>query len=322
MSQYGLPYMGSKSKIADKVCNLFPEAENFYDLFGGGFSITHCMIKNRSKDYKQFHFNEIRSGLIELVQDCIAGKYNYDVFKPEWVSREDFFANKETDIYKKIVWSFGNEGGSYIFGKHIEQEKRSMHNAIIFNEFDDYAKEFFGFDKFKDGYDVKTRRLFCKSRIAQLSKKRCDLEQLEQLEWLQQLQQLERLQQLQQLERLEQLQQLERLEFYNNDYREVKIRDNSIIYCDIPYEATAKYDNDFNHRLFFEWVQDQKNPVFVSEYNVDKPFMKLIASFNVRSTLSASSNNCKKVEKVYCNEMGFKQFKERLKQISSKKSVR
>ena len=33
---YGLPYMGSKNKIAEDIISLFPAAENFYDLFAGG----------------------------------------------------------------------------------------------------------------------------------------------------------------------------------------------------------------------------------------------------------------------------------------------
>ena len=36
MKTYGLPYKGSKDKICEKICSLFPIKENFYDLFMGG----------------------------------------------------------------------------------------------------------------------------------------------------------------------------------------------------------------------------------------------------------------------------------------------
>lgn len=36
MKTFGLPYKGSKDKIAEKICSLFPQKENFYDLFMGG----------------------------------------------------------------------------------------------------------------------------------------------------------------------------------------------------------------------------------------------------------------------------------------------
>lgn len=41
---YGIPYMGSKKKIMETLQRYFPPADNFYDLFGGGFSVTHFML--------------------------------------------------------------------------------------------------------------------------------------------------------------------------------------------------------------------------------------------------------------------------------------
>ena len=65
---YGIPYMGSKSKIITKFIGLFPKADNFYDLFGGGFSVTHGMLLHRKNDFKEFHFNELRNGIPELIK--------------------------------------------------------------------------------------------------------------------------------------------------------------------------------------------------------------------------------------------------------------
>ena len=92
-------------------------------LFGGGFSVSHYMLMHRSKSYKHFHYNELRPGLCELIQGAINGKYNYDIFKPEWITREKFLREKELSAYIKIIWSFSNDGESYIFGKEIENEK-------------------------------------------------------------------------------------------------------------------------------------------------------------------------------------------------------
>jgi len=41
---YGLPYLGSKNKIAEDIITLFPKADNFYDLFAGGCAITHALM--------------------------------------------------------------------------------------------------------------------------------------------------------------------------------------------------------------------------------------------------------------------------------------
>lgn len=294
---YGIPYMGSKSKICESICGLFPKADNFYDLFGGGFSVTHFMLRHRRSHYKEFHFNELRKGIPGLIQDAISGKYNYNTYKPEWISRERFERDKEIDPMIKIIWSFGNNGKGYLFGKDIEQYKKSMHMAIIFNEFDNYAKEVFGTDKFAEGLSIIDKRLYLKNRIKTLGKNRLDLEQLEQLE------------RLQQLERLE---QLERLSFYNTSYENIQIKENSVIYCDIPYGGTAEYDKSsdtFNRKKFFDWADSQSGSVFISEYNVEDNRFRCIANFEKRSLLSANKDNkLVKIEKVYVNKAGYKKI--------------
>ena len=293
---YGLSYLGSKSKIVNDICRIFPKSENFYDLFGGGGSVTHFMASRRKNDFKNFFYNDIRKGLPDFLKDCIDGKYKN--YKIPWVSREEFLKKKENDFFIKCIWSFGNNGRSYIFGKEIESEKKSLHNAVVFNEFDDFSKKFFGFEKFRDGYTIEQKRLFVKRRVGELSKNRIDLEQLEQL------------QQLERLERLERLEQLERLEITNLDYRDVKIKNNSVIYCDIPYQGTTEYDKNktFNHKDFFDWVKNQDQPLFVSEYKIEEDFLRCIWSKKIRQTLRVSSKK-ETVEKLYCNEIAFKMIR-------------
>ena len=46
MSKYGMPYMGNKSKVIEKLQKHFPAAENFYDLFGGGGAVSHCVSQS------------------------------------------------------------------------------------------------------------------------------------------------------------------------------------------------------------------------------------------------------------------------------------
>ena len=324
MAKYGLSYMGSKSIICDDLIPIFPKAENFYDLFGGGFSVTHAMLMKRRDHFNNFYFNDIRPGICELMQDSINGKYNYNVFSPKFISREEFFSRKDLDPYVKIVWSFGNNGKTYLFGKDIEQVKRSLHNAIVFNEFDDYAKEVLGCDKFQCGFGIIEKRLHLKSRIKFLKSQIIDLQQLQQLqqlerlEQLQRLEQLEQLQQLERLQQLEQLQQLERLQqlhFSNLSYDQVEIKPDSIIYCDPPYANTADYDADFNHKKFLDWADSQENPVFISEYKInDKRFRPM---FKIKKVQRLSSKSrIQKNEMVYVNQAAFDLLmSRRMKQI-------
>lgn len=300
--------MGSKNSILPDVCKLFPKADNFYDLFGGGFSVTHFMIENRGDDFKQFHFNELKPGMTELIKDAISGKYNYDNFKPKFITRDDFFNASSDDQYIKCCWSFGNNGKDYLFGKDIEQYKKSLHNAIIFNDFDETAKKVIGLSKFNEGYSIKQKRLFARSRVAFLhkGKKRGEIERLQRLQQLQQLEQLERLEQLQQLQQLER-----RIIFYNKSYNQVDIKPNSVIYCDPPYRGTAKYNNEIDYQKFYDWAWSQENPVYISEYTLPDDRFKTIASFKKRSKLSSNKKKLLiKDEKVFGNKAAVKAFLE------------
>lgn len=58
--------------------------------------------------------------------------------------------------------------------------------------------------------------------------------------------------------------------FYCCNYWELKIPDNSIIYCDPPYANATKYKGSFDHTMFWKWCEEktlQGNEVFVSEYH-------------------------------------------------------
>ena len=320
MAEYGIPYQGSKGSICNELIRVFPKADNFYDLFGGGFSVTHAMLLRRSSHYKHFHFNEIRPGFCELIKDAIAGKYNYSVFKPEFVTREMFFDRVEHCAYTKILWSFGNDGATYLFSKEIEPYKKSLHNAIALNQFDALAEQTLGLKSFNSGYDIKQKRLFLRNKIEFYRKTKVpeflwpflkdeDLAMVkanrvvDDFTQLQALTGLQRLQQLQQLQQLERLQGLERLSFYNTSYEQVQIKENSIVYCDIPYLDTRGYGAEFNHKAFFDWADAQSHPVFISEYNVADSRFKLVFKINKRSMMSCNKDKCvDKVEKLYANK--------------------
>lgn len=50
------------------------------------------MLLRRSRDYQQFHFNELRPGITDLIRKAIKGEYSYENFKPAWIPREQSYA--------------------------------------------------------------------------------------------------------------------------------------------------------------------------------------------------------------------------------------
>ena len=83
------------------------------------------------------------------------------------------------------------------------------------------------------------------------------------------------------------------ISFYDQDYKDVIIPDNSIVYCDIPYENTKQYSTSkgFNHLEFWNYARKLSSlghDVFISEYNAPSDF-ECIWSKDAKSSLSTSS---------------------------------
>ena len=103
---------------------------------------------------------------------------------------------------------------------------------------------------------------------------------------------------------VERLESLESLEIFTGDYRAVKIPDNAVVYCDIPYKGTAEYTaGDFDHAAFYEWALSRPFPVFVSEYAMPSEFV-CVWDIKHRSILSGTANNAV-TEKLFCNKKDF-----------------
>ena len=124
------------------------------------------------------------------------------------------------------------------------------------------------------------------------------LESLQSLQSLQSLGSLERLQSLQSLGSLERLQSLERLTFSVGSYKDVKIKPDSVIYCDIPYRGTAEYIGGFNHDEFYSWSEQQTELVIISEYDMPRDRFVCIAE-KEKPVLLASGSSGKAIERLF-----------------------
>lgn len=295
--RYGLPYMGSKNKIAEWIVNKLPKTDNLYDLFCGGSAITHCaLIQNK---YKNYYINDIQPGQAQFFLDCIDGKYKDET---RWVSREDFFRENKTNPYVACVWSFGNKGATYLYGADIEESKRLMWNAIMLEDYEPLEK-YIGFcirDSVKQIKDKRKKKLAIKKDIKKIIDLHPEIRQLERL------QSLERLQRLQSLERLTQ----RKITASCKSYDEVEIKPNSVIYCDIPYKGTGTYlscnegtgrasINNFDYEKFYEWCSKQTELVVVSSYEIKDNRLVEVESIEKTCTLSATSSTKKSIERLY-----------------------
>ena len=281
---YGIPYKGSKSKLAERLINLFPKADNFYDLFCGGCAVAHAALL--SHKYKTVHINDIEPKVVDLFIRATRGEFKNET---RWISHEEFDRLKSSDYLVACLFSFGNNFCSYLYSKDIEPMKKAAHYAILFGDFS-YFREW------NKEVSDKVESALKSISLSERQKRRLTLCRIVKNICKSKIQ-------IQNLERLERLQSLENLESYINsssqDYSEIKIKQNSVIYCDIPYEGTETYfKQKFDYSRFYDWCCKQTEPLFISSYNISDPRFKCINEFEHRSTLNDKSNN-KVTERVY-----------------------
>lgn len=299
VNNLGLPYMGSKRKIAKSITSWIlmhnPNCKYVYDLFGGGGAVSFSFMQYAQVD--KVFYNELNTGVVELLRDVINNGVSRKYY--QWVDRDTFNTHKNDNDWFgglcKVVWSFGNNQSSYLFGKDIENYKRIFHNAVVFNDLSEIKSIFPEFTQFPASCKafVTDRRLFI-SKLVREARRNSGL-----LEDSPQLEQLERLQQLEQLQRL---QPFENLTISNLSYNEVVIDtqfDETIVYLDPPYFKTTKYQNKINHDDLWNWIRKSKYKVYFSSYDAPDDF-NLEFGVEHRSTLCATKNN-KVVEKLYSN---------------------
>lgn len=299
---YGLPYKGSKNKIADWVVSHFPQKTNFYDLFCGGCAITHkCLEENMFKNY---FINDLDHLTTKLFMDCLNNNLEDGLY--EWVSREDFFRLKETNPIVKYGWSFGFKGDTYLYGKDKEFLKYCLHKAVVDCDFELMKTEF---DIDLSGLQyiepIRERRLLATKMLSEVDLNSNDKFKGLNIQDTNTLLNWCRFQHLNSLERIERITELSQL-INNNvfsdckDYTEIEIQPDSVIYCDIPYKGTDTYNKiSFDYDRFYTWCGEQKEIVIISEYDMPEDRFECIDTIQKRVTLNKNDNSLVKTEKLF-----------------------
>ena len=322
---YGLPYAGSKSRIAHWVIDHLPRGRVLIDAFAGGCAIIHRALL--SQKWETIIANDINGEYPQLFADAIHGKYRDE---KRWISREDFERLKSKDAFVACCWSFGNNLQSYMYSPAIEPYKRALHYAIVFDDFapmqelmPEVAQAVH--DAIQGQNDLHDRRVTAQKVIVKTLKRLTDdnylhsviqnnplyrtilhtsrnapsLQRLQSLQSLQSLQRLHSLESLQRLERLQSLQSLEslesleRLQVASLSYDEIDIPPDAVVYCDPPYHACYKslYEGtakEFDHNAYYDWCVSvsKTNPIFISEYSIEDDRFEIVAEKQKMTSMS------------------------------------
>ena len=308
---YGLPYTGSKSRIAHWVIDHLPRGRVLIDAFAGGCAITHrALLSNK---WQTVIANDINGEYPQLFADAMRGKYRDE---RRWISREDFERLKSKDAFVACCWSFGNTLRCYMYSQGIEPYKRALHYAIVFDDFapmqelmPEVAQAVH--DALQGQNNLHDRRITAQNVIVKTLKRLTDdnfahsviqnkplyrtiRHTSRNAPSLQRLQSLESLQRLQSLQSLESLDSLERLRLTSLSYEEIDIPDGAVVYCDPPYHACDKslYDGTakaFDHNAFYDWCVSvsKTNPIFISEHSIEDDRFEVVAEKQKMTSMSS-----------------------------------
>ena len=271
---YGIPYKGSKNKIAESIIAQLPPAKHFYDLFGGGGAMTHCALL--SGKYEFVHYNEFNPLVFKAFKMAINGEFKNET---RWISKEDFERLKDSDPYVACCFSFGNSFRTYAYNSETEKFKKAVHYSIFFDD-DSLLKEYIDLKDFKyNSGSIKERRL--------------ELQRYMKTNLIESLERLERLQSLESINNC-------RVLLSNLSYEEVPIESDSVIYCDPPYTNTDSYCISFEHDKFHEWLRkcrEKNQQVFISEYQMPDDFFEVY--YKEKTCAFNDQKVSKKLEKLF-----------------------
>lgn len=281
--RYGLPYKGSKNKIANWVIDHLPSADWFIDVFAGGCAITHAAIE--SGKYKHIIANDLTDTPAIFKAAC-EGEFEGYATVP---SREQFHEQKADDRAMSLLYSFGNNAENYLWGVQNEDVKLEASRMI-------------------NAPSVYERRLAYKRFIRALAK--YDIQGRD--AGLQGLQGLEGLEGLQRLERVQRLQGLEGLQITKLDYKDLflfGVPENSVVYLDPPYKGTdTRGYAAFDYDEFERWLKTLNFPVVLSEYTCPEGF-EVLDSKSRTSTFSSTCNNFVRTELLCVQEQYINDYK-------------
>ena len=325
---YGLPYKGSKNRIAKKILDVLPAAPVMYDVFCGGCAITHAAML--SGKYSRVVANDINGMIPHAFETAITGGFRNE---DRWISRDDFQRLYKTDPYVAICFSFGNNLRWYCYARELEPYKRALHYAIFWKDIAPWAelcpetadalKAAIESEQDRHKRRIKAGRaiatalkaglmngtidpavmnkpIYRKIRKEKTSGLRIQLaESVERLKSLETLENDERLQRLESLGRLERITGMDvppcapALNVTTEDYKALTFEQGGIIYCDPPYKSTKQYSTvgAFDFDDFYAWCEHQANPVYISEYTMPEDRFAPVAAFTVTRKMNAKKSS-------------------------------
>lgn len=276
----GIPYVGNKGQIAQKIIDELPAGKRFVDVFGGGGSMSLHAVN--SGKYESVVYNNNTQAEADAFRELLFTNKHADLFNnPPVLTRDKFKATKERfnsmpnarDFLLLTIWSFSNDLKSYLGRDDLSNEKIKAQQAL------------WGVDNEYSGvYEFVKPNMTVAERYAVWRNWRHEnIHRSQQLGRLKQLEQLSRLEQLERLHQFEQSERLHCLQINSYDYRFADIDSEDVVYLDPPYVGTSMLYGGWDEKEFEYWYMSlPADEVYISNYE-HLPNTEIVAEFSKHS---------------------------------------
>lgn len=281
MIQYGLPYRGSKSSIAEQIVSALPKRRIFIDGCCGGCAVTHAAV--RSRKFEIYKANDINKRLINALVWASCRATKLDLIECGFIGRDEFMKSRfnadcdPSTFLKILCCSFGYNGRSYFRGEDESKTANDFAVAAFSSNYMDRVEALVRISERACKFEKPLRSLGCVNRLIRYVEDTFG-----------------------------------QVEYGYTSYTELENQMNlklgdSVIYLDIPYRGTesyfkTKFDYDALGR-FVKQMSAVEVPVFISEYSTPCENLVQVASFDKRKIMGATTNSgtIDGLEKLYFN---------------------
>lgn len=269
--RYGIPYKGSKNRIAKWVVSNLPANDTLVDMFAGGCAVTHCAML--SGKFRRIIANDIGDGP-EIFGKALSGEIDISRFP---LTRNEF--DKTTDTLSRLVYSFGNDQTSYTYSNKREEVCVAAERVIYGQTVEDRYKAYVAFVRALEQYFINVDNVSWNDFVLQATRRVNRLLEIE-------------------------MDNSRSAEFESSqvDYTALKIPENSTVYADPPYKGTTtkQYKVDFDYDAFEDWLASVDFPVFVSEYTCPNGCVEIARKWRVSTT--SHTNHTRVIERIFVQE--------------------
>lgn len=284
---YGLPYRGSKSRIAGWVLDHLPGGPALVDLFAGGCAVTHAALL--SGRWRRVIANDLGDGPA-VFEAARAGEFDGYITLP--MTREAFKRSEDEAV--RLLWSFSNNGEQFLWG-HDTEEVQEQATAML-TEPTVYGRRI-------------AYRRFCVLLARYLGEGGSAM----------------KLSHKDDLCRQERLQAISGcpgdLIVYRLDYRDCPVPDGAVVYADPPYrhstvgggrpDMRGYAGQDFDFDAFDAWLAEVPHMVVVSEVTCPAGCVS-VAERPLNYTMSATNNAYAVTEHLFVQERFADEYRERM----------